>query len=296
MPGGGCSGPAGYFHHQKQKAGLSAKRHWLASGAVIHQVGALGDPAWPLCWVTLRLSPDLKYPEGNHTSFKRALLVYFLPGALFPSISAAEYFPTPLTSEAARETGEKEAPCYITTLCGDDLPLRLRCSPSVFFFSVCFPSLPALPAVSAPLSNSAGMRPLHSKYIQRNLITAITFLPGWLTVLSVPLNAGSAASIYSWAPYSSPAPAALWLQLYLSQSVSFSPLFSNWFTSEVSPICFSNSVRLFSWLPLFLVCPFNCCLFFHRSTRGLRMFWPCSSPHFSKLFLKYSFETFKRRF
>lgn len=80
-----------------------------------------------------------------------------------PSISGAEYFPTRLTSEAARETGEKEAPRYITTLCGEDLPLRPRRSPSVFFFSVCFPSLPPLPAVSAPLSNSAGMRPLLSK-------------------------------------------------------------------------------------------------------------------------------------
>lgn len=52
-------------------------------------------------------------------------------------------------------------------------------------------SLRPCPTLSLFTANSTGIHRLLSKYTQTNLITAITFLLGWLTVLSVPLNAAA---------------------------------------------------------------------------------------------------------
>ena len=96
-------------------------------------------------------------------------------------------------SSAALPEQEKEAPRYITTLCSVNLSLRAS-HYSLGLLLRLFPfhgSLYLSPSFLSLLADSTGMCAPLSKYIQSNLITAITFLLGWLTVLPVPLNAAA---------------------------------------------------------------------------------------------------------
>lgn len=151
---------------------------------------------WP--GLTLLLGDSLlvawsSAPPGNHTNFKERLLsifcregysVYFKP----------EIFSDSSHSEAAPRCQNRRRRHRVTSQPSVVL-ISLSVSPVSLsvFSSVCFSfTLPlSVSCFSLFTANSAGIRTLLSKYIQSNLITAITFLLGWLTVLSVPLNAAA---------------------------------------------------------------------------------------------------------
>lgn len=83
---------------------------------------------------------------------------------------------SPLSSGVLPEL--EKALCYIMVFCY----LFLSSYLFLVFFTLFHPPL------SVFTGSSTGKNVLFSKYIQSNLITAITFLLGWLTVLRVPLN------------------------------------------------------------------------------------------------------------
>lgn len=143
-------------------------------------------------------------------------------------------------SSAALPEQEKEAPCYITALYSVNLSLSVSPITLSVFSSVCFPfAAPSirLPLFSLYLQNSTGMCAPLSKYIQSNLITAITFLLGWLTVLPVPLNA-AALLLYIPKLLIPPQPSCTFTGALAHPSIS--PLFSHFFPPFLSffSVCF----------------------------------------------------------
>lgn len=170
-------------------------------------------------------------------------------------------------SSAALPEQEKEAPCYITTLCSVNLSLRAS-HYSLGLLLRLFPfhsSLYLSPSFLSLLADSTGMCAPLSKYIQSNLITAITFLLGWLTVLPVPLNA-AALLLYIPKLLIPPQPSRTFTGALAHPSIAL--LFSHFFPPlslfllrlflilSVSPL-FSKADRLFSQLLLFLAGSFN---------------------------------------
>lgn len=94
-------------------------------------------------------------------------------------------------SSVALPGEEQETQCYITTLCSVNL------LPTLSFFCLLFPPpvIFFLPPLFAVNSTEIQYVSACHRYIQNNLITAITFLPGWLTPRPQPLTAAPMCSI-----------------------------------------------------------------------------------------------------
>lgn len=123
--------------------------------------------------------------------------------------------------------------------------------------------------------NSTEICVLLSKYIQSNLITAITFLLGWLTVLPAPLNA-AALLLYIPKLLIHPQLSCTFTGALAHPSISlffscFPPLLSGYFFFVASLVYSPRQIAHshFFWLArlisssLILFLPFSCCPFFH---------------------------------
>lgn len=131
------------------------------------------------------------FPAGRRARLKTAPVVYFLR-VLFCLFWAWNIFRlvSPWSS-VALPGEEQETQCYITTLCSVNL------LPTLSFFCLLFPPpvIFFLPPLFAVNSTEIQYVSACHRYIQNNLITAITFLPGWLTPRPQPLTAAPMCSI-----------------------------------------------------------------------------------------------------
>lgn len=211
-------------------------------------------------------------PQGNHTNFKEHLLSIFCPQCYSvywkPEIfsDGSHCWAAPLRQNRRRR---HHLSCFSLSVC----------------FSVCFSftRLISFPSFTFFTENSTEICALFSKYIQSNLITAITFLLGWLTVLPVPLNA-AAFPLYIPKLLIPPQPSCTFTGALANTSIP--RLLFHFSRLSLFLLClllvrlFSQPDGLFSRLSLFLVCSFNSSFL----TYSL-FFFSCLSLAFFSLFI-----------
>lgn len=178
---------------------------------------------WPNMTFSLGVCPLVawsSFPPGNHINLKYGLLSIFCCECYSLYLEAEIFFDWSLREAAPCSQNRRRRHCYITALHSAKRSLSLSLPRICFSFTLPL----SVSLFSYFPANSTEICVLLSKYIQSNLITAITFLLGWLTVLPVPLNA-AALLLYIPKLLISPHPSCTFTGALAHPSISFLSLF-----------------------------------------------------------------------